>query len=92
MERPFLRGTESPIFEGSASFVNVERRTGKSGQRAWTGMRNTGTNEPQRAVFSMAHPPVTTVTDCTFDMGDTSFVNMVRRVRKKTLLEPGDTK
>ncbi len=32
------------------------------------------------------------VTDCLFRMRDTSVVNMVQRVSKKTLLEPGDTR
>jgi hypothetical protein len=34
---------------------------------------------------------VTTVTDRTFCMGETSIVNMVQRASKKVLLEPGDT-
>ena len=34
---------------------------------------------------------VTAVTDRSADMGETSVVNMVQRVSKKTLLEPGDT-
>jgi hypothetical protein len=35
---------------------------------------------------------VTAVTELTFDLGDTPFVNMVRRASKKVLLEPGDTR
>ena len=35
---------------------------------------------------------MTAVTDQVFRMGDTSVVNMVQRVSKKTLLEPGDTR
>jgi len=35
---------------------------------------------------------VTAVTERIFRMGDTSVVNMVRRVRQKALLEPGDTR
>ena len=43
-------------------------------------------------LFTLAHTPVTTVTVATFFLGDTSFVNMVRRARKKALFEPGDTR
>jgi hypothetical protein len=35
---------------------------------------------------------VTNVTDGKIDLGETSSVNKVQRVSKKTLLEPGDTK
>jgi allophanate hydrolase subunit 1 len=35
---------------------------------------------------------VTTVTDRTGYMGETSIVNMVQRASKKVLLEPGDTR
>jgi hypothetical protein len=35
---------------------------------------------------------VTAVTEWTFDIGDTPVVNMVRRMSKKILLEPGDTR
>jgi hypothetical protein len=34
---------------------------------------------------------VTAVTERTLDMGDTPFVNMVRRASKKAFFEPGDT-
>jgi len=39
----------------------------------------------------MAHTCVTAITDRTFRMRETPLVNMVRRVGKFTLLEPGDT-
>ena len=39
----------------------------------------------------MAHTSVTVVTERACHMGDTQVVNMVQRVRKNTLLEPGDT-
>lgn len=42
--------------------------------------------------FGMTQTPVTAITVSSLRMGDTSFVNMVRRVRKKTLFEPGDTR
>ena len=35
---------------------------------------------------------VTAVTERVSRIGDTPFVNMVRRARKNVLLEPGDTK
>jgi hypothetical protein len=40
----------------------------------------------------MPHTLVTAVTDRPSRMRETPFVNMVRRVCKKTLLEPGDTR
>ena len=36
--------------------------------------------------------PVTAVTERSAHIGDTPFVNMVRRARKKVLFEPGDTR
>jgi len=39
----------------------------------------------------MAQRRVTAVTEREVRLGDTSVVNMVRRVGKKTLFEPGDT-
>ena len=43
-------------------------------------------------MFTIAHTPVIAVTERSVRMGDTSVVNMVQRVRKKTFLEPGDTR
>jgi hypothetical protein len=42
--------------------------------------------------FELLHNGVTAVTVRQSRIGDTPFVNMVRRVRKKALLEPGDTR
>ena len=44
------------------------------------------------ANVEIAQTRVTAITVQPFRMGDTPFVNMVRRARKKALLEPGDTK
>jgi hypothetical protein len=43
-------------------------------------------------VFKHFHKPVMTVTERSFRMGDTPFVNMVRRACTNALFEPGDTK
>jgi hypothetical protein len=43
-------------------------------------------------VFDEAQSPVTAVTEPSPHMGDTSFVNMVRRACKKAFFEPGDTR
>ena len=41
--------------------------------------------------LTRTHRPVTTITDYQASKRDTLTVNMVRRVCKKTLFEPGDT-
>jgi hypothetical protein len=41
---------------------------------------------------SLIRGSVMTVTEHVFSLGDTPFVNMVRRACTKVLFEPGDTK
>ena len=47
--------------------------------------------QPEK-IFQLTRTPVTVVTDRSSRIVDTPVVNMVRRVRKHSLLEPGDTK
>src|ERR1039457_5449040 len=47
---------------------------------------------PTATVLILIQTPVMAVTERTPRLRETRFVNMVRRVSKKTLLEPGDTR
>ena len=51
-----------------------------------------GASSQEKAGFRNSQTSVTAVTDRPPVMRDTSIVNMVQRVSKKTLLEPGDTR
>jgi len=69
-------GAESPILVREAIFVK----------------RRNGLHFNTEHLFKFIQTSVTTVTENPFGMRDTPNVNMVRRARKKALLEPGDTR
>ena len=76
------------------SMSNWLRRTGRGRGAPFADRRgekrDLGTEKP--VWEGIAQPCVTAVTDRVPEMGDTANVNMVRRVSKKTLLEPVDTR
>src|SRR5581483_4471482 len=97
-----LAGTESPIFEGRPTFVNVPLFSRKplfklrQKWRAETEVQlEAGATPSARALFRVTGSPQTGVmfvTDRPPNLGDTPIVNMVRRAVRDALLEPGDTR
>jgi hypothetical protein len=56
-------------------------------------LKENGVAERRKScIWSLAPTPVMTVTDHIGDIGETPFVNMVRRACKKVLFEPVDTR
>jgi hypothetical protein len=74
------RLAEPPIFQRETVFVNAPYAI------------QTGYRERKAALPKWPQCPVMAVTECAFYIGETPVVNMVRRVRKKVLFEPGDTR
>ena len=84
------------IFQRRPEFVNKQFGSGprahEPAELAGEGSRSAAESFQPEKMFQLTRTPVTVVTDRTRHIVETPFVNMVRRVRKHTLLEPGDTK